>query len=262
MTSFYWIFKDQIEHLTCTTSSWIGPFSTLATGVPYRARITKHSFDDSFISNMPALEKLPWHMAGEVIHDSSQLLEEILFLSTHPHQSHQNHEKRDAVQHLIILWESLIKRFPILPWPKVTIARGSWSWPKAISVPGMILVNRTFELDLPSVYLYLVHELIHQWIGCLTIINDCPAHHDSNEAFVDALAWHICSSANPRVDQVFQRLYARYSSSRRFQKRAELVTKAIYLLRLHGCESLVNDLETSRSFLLSGDRKIFSPWIK
>jgi hypothetical protein len=117
-------------------------------------------------------------------------------------------------------WQRLLDLFGPLPWP-VTIVRGvNHEWPRALSVPGVIMVASALPpTSMQTIWLYLVHEVLHQWFGNLARIGS--ADHPAWEAALDALAWTLAETVlGPAVTPVFAANYHRHVRSSSDELRA------------------------------------------
>jgi hypothetical protein len=121
-------------------------------------------------------------------------------------------------------WRHLVGLFGALPWPVPVVIGAGHEWPRAMSFPGAILLSPAMTpVGARTVWLYLVHELIHQWFGNLARIgeDDLPTW----EAGLDAIAWVVAEQVlGPEVTSVFTATYERYlGSTAELRRRGELV---------------------------------------
>lgn len=90
---------------------------------------------------------------------------------------------------VVAAWDALIALLGPVPWPDVEVRVVDGLDSLAISLPGMILVHPDLcDQPLRLSWLYLVHELAHQWLGGLTVIRADAA---VVESLVDVLALRI-----------------------------------------------------------------------
>ncbi|MFD7235995.1 hypothetical protein ACFWAT_11875 [Streptomyces syringium] len=128
------------------------------------------------------------------------------------------------------VWRCLLEQFGPLPWTYVDIVVGVHEWPKGISFPGTVVVTQDLRRTKSAAtrYLYLVHELVHQWLGNLLLIP--PQAAQWWEACVDAITWYVVEEAvSSAVSPVFRALFADYQQS----PSAELATRGRYALQHH-----------------------------
>jgi hypothetical protein len=84
-------------------------------------------------------------------------------------------------------WRLLRETFGQLPWPRVRVVSIARSWPRALSFPGIVFLSRSLEsTPLTMRWLYLVHELVHQWLGNTILVNDDG--REVSELLVEAIA--------------------------------------------------------------------------
>lgn len=156
------------------------------------------------------------------------------------------------------VWTSMIGRLPELPWDEIRILIGEREWPRAISVPGAIIVSPAFPVNSTTfVLLYLVHELVHQWIGGVIAAPTESREHRSMEALVDACAWRFVESALPSVSIVFADLYRRYEKSSLLCQHARGVFRSYRMLDNQGVSRLGDLLEQATDGLRRGERSTF-----
>ncbi len=112
------------------------------------------------------------------------------------------------------VWRHLVSVLPVLPWSEIRLIRADWEWPRAVSVPGAVLVASAVDVTTHSwALLYLIHEALHQWIGGVVA---CPTDHAEAawmEAWVDAATWRAVEEVHPSAGAAFQSLFARYETS-------------------------------------------------
>ncbi|MFI1798862.1 hypothetical protein ACH427_16150 [Streptomyces sp. NPDC020379] len=128
------------------------------------------------------------------------------------------------------VWRHLLDQFGPLPWSYVDIVMGSHEWPKGISFPGTVVVTEDLYRTKSAAtrYLYLVHELVHQWLGNLLLIP--PRDAQWWEAYVDAITWYVVEEAvSLAAGPIFHSLFTAYQSS----PSAELATRGRYALHHH-----------------------------
>jgi len=116
-------------------------------------------------------------------------------------------------QELGAVWSWLLRTFGILPWGAVELLTARELNPKGLSLPGTVCVDRTMidASPLTGRFLYLVHELIHQWFGNLVRF-DVP--EGRWEPWIDGLACYALQRVvTPSIRSVFDRLSARYMGS-------------------------------------------------
>lgn len=137
------------------------------------------------------------------------------------------------------VWRQLLEYFGPLPWSYVDIVVGGHEWPKGVSFPGTVVVTQDLRRTKSGAtrYLYLVHELVHQWLGNLLLIS--PQSAQWWEAYVDAITWYVVEEAvSPTTGPVFRTLFQAYQRS----PSAELATRGRYALehyaRLHASGGL------------------------
>ncbi|MDX3235938.1 hypothetical protein PV392_09615 [Streptomyces sp. ME03-5709C] len=114
--------------------------------------------------------------------------------------------------HLTAIWTWLLGEFGSLPWDRVDIFAVEGLCPRGVSFPGIVCLDgETLRRSLTGRFLYLVHELIHQWFG--NVVRFAP--EDTGwESWIDALAWHTARTVlSPSVDGAFERLNVRYTRS-------------------------------------------------
>lgn len=120
-----------------------------------------------------------------------------------------SHEGIAADAELVELWGLMTDELGSLPWARVRLVavdRARWGVPRAMSVPGMVLFDHELlERPLTWRWLYLTHELAHQWIGGTFRFGPAyrSAWEDVCEGFAHASATSILG---PRSSAVFQRL--------------------------------------------------------
>jgi hypothetical protein len=92
------------------------------------------------------------------------------------------------------VWSWLLRNFGILPWGYVELLTARELNPKGLSLPGTVCIDRTMidASPLTGRFLYLVHELIHQWFGNLVRF-DVP--EGRWEPWIDALACYALQRA-------------------------------------------------------------------
>jgi hypothetical protein len=110
------------------------------------------------------------------------------------------------------LLELLTELLGPLPWHSIEVVAAPSPYADATSRPGIItiaprLVGRPLELR----WLYLAHELVHQWIGGALRLG--PRHSQAWEDVVERLAHAACVRVlGPSSREPFQRLRSRQAS--------------------------------------------------
>ncbi|WP_416485585.1 hypothetical protein [Streptomyces sp. CL12] len=110
------------------------------------------------------------------------------------------------------VWADMTRLFGALPWGHVDVLLGDHAWPRGVSFPGIVLLSAELVERQPRAarYVYLVHELLHQWFGNLGTLP--PAQHEACEAYVDALTWKLaCDRLPPRAGAAYRELFAGYA---------------------------------------------------
>lgn len=94
------------------------------------------------------------------------------------------------------VWDILVEGLGPLPWPAVTVLAVPAHHPRGLSLPGVVLVDRSLvDRPLTLRWLYVVHELVHQWLGNAVLL---PSGHAATaEPLVDALAVGVATSVLP-----------------------------------------------------------------
>jgi hypothetical protein len=110
------------------------------------------------------------------------------------------------------VWSWLLAEYGSLPWDHVDVVAVEGLRPLGVSFPAVVCIDATtLRLSLTGRFLYLVHELVHQWFGNLLRFETEDARW---EAWIDALARRATRTAlSPAVDPVFERLNQRYRDS-------------------------------------------------
>jgi hypothetical protein len=117
-------------------------------------------------------------------------------------------------RHLGTVWRLLQDRYGPLPWGSVDLVVADHEWPRAVSFPGIVILADSLvrRKGAAARYLYLVHELVHQWLGNLLPAE--PGRARELEATVDAVAWQLVEDALPRpISSAFDRLFDDYRAS-------------------------------------------------
>jgi hypothetical protein len=112
---------------------------------------------------------------------------------------------------LATAWPLLLDRFGALPWGHVDVVLGDQLWPRGVSFPGVVLLSADLVRRAPLAgrYLYLPHELTHQWIGNLAVVPE--DRRAEAEALVDAIARLLtCRCLPAAARQAYLDLYAAY----------------------------------------------------
>jgi hypothetical protein len=120
------------------------------------------------------------------------------------------------------VWSSLLDRFGALPWQHVDIVLGDHQWPRGVSFPGFVLLAGEIvdRIPLAGRYVYLTHELVHQWLGNLGVLPE--EQKAESEALVDAVARLLtCQNLPASARGAYQSLYRAYQTS----SVAELVSR-------------------------------------
>lgn len=117
-----------------------------------------------------------------------------------------------AGDHLLAdIWADMVHLLGELPWEYVDVLIGDHSWPRGVSFPGAVLLSAELLDRQPRAmrYVYLVHELVHQWFGNLALLPQ--EEREACESRVDALAWKLAGDRLPRrAAPAFQQLFDRY----------------------------------------------------
>lgn len=91
------------------------------------------------------------------------------------------------------LWRVMNQHMGPLPWPYVDIVRTplvSKGLPRALSVPGAVLLDPSLrKAPLSEKWLYISHELVHQWLGGMVRIGS--VHGRDWEAVCEGLAHRV-----------------------------------------------------------------------
>jgi hypothetical protein len=97
-----------------------------------------------------------------------------------------------------------------VPWADVRIVVGPHDSPLGLSFPGLVLLSyRLFGSPRRARWLYLTHELVHQWLG--NSVRFPPTMTDEWEGWVDAVTWLLAQqSGGPAVGAAFRTLFNRY----------------------------------------------------
>ncbi|THV28348.1 M1 family metallopeptidase [Glycomyces paridis] len=103
-------------------------------------------------------------------------------------------------------WRRCTDRFGALDWD-VAVYSSDHEWPRALAFPGVVLVSDRLDVEAAGTqWLYLLHELLHQWFGGLVRFAPDAAW----EAWVDAIAWTVAAEVlGDRADTVYAAVYER-----------------------------------------------------
>lgn len=169
-------------------------------------------------SNDAALAALPWWRHDERVVTDGQIG------ALHADGRIEIERGRTAADDV---WLHLASVLPTLPWSEVRLIRADWEWPRAISVPGAVLVASTVDVTTRSwALLYLIHEALHQWIGGVVAR---PTDHSEAawmEAWVDAATWRAVEEVHPSARAAFESLFARYHATDERREHARRVAAA------------------------------------
>lgn len=110
------------------------------------------------------------------------------------------------------LWQRFQITLGPLPWPRVDILRAPLSklgLAQAVSVPGAILLDHSLKSrPLTEKWLYISHEMCHQWIGGMMRLG--PKHSSTWEAACEGIAQRISEEVlGSRSAEVFRLLRTR-----------------------------------------------------
>lgn len=109
-------------------------------------------------------------------------------------------------------WDLCNSLFGRLEWP-VRVLASPHEWPRAVSYPGLVLISEFLPpAALTTRWLYLLHELLHQWFGA--VIRFPSDSHQLWEACVDAVTWCVAESVlGASSTPAYEALYRRYAAS-------------------------------------------------
>lgn len=204
-------------------------------------------------SNAEALAALPLRTAGELVHIPQGISRILTTFRTSPAPS-------GSAQEGVVgrFWAELIDRFPRLPWPSISVVRGVDDFPRAFSVPGAIVLSPKMAAHPYSAeVLYVTHELIHQWLGGVSMMPSRPRDAEIVEALIDALVWDLAGSVGGgQLDAAFGRLYARYLAVDEMAGHGARVRRLRGELGKGGWEALARDLEDAEAARAAGVRLV------
>jgi hypothetical protein len=114
---------------------------------------------------------------------------------------------------LASFWRAAVDAFGPLPWPAVQVVVGPLEEPLGLSFPGAVLLaDRLLASPLRARWLYLAHELIHQWLG--NAVRFAEGSAEAGEAWVDAVTWHLAEGcAGPAAGRAYRGVYERYQGA-------------------------------------------------
>lgn len=171
-------------------------------------------------TNDIALSALPWWRTDERVAVDSQI--GTLFCDG----SMEIGGKRCATAGTTV-WQHIVTTLPRLPWSETRLLRANWEWPRAVAVPGAVLIATTVDVTTNSWnLLYLIHEAIHQWIGCVVARPSDPSEAAWMEAWVDAAAWRAVEETHPSTGNAFKSLFTRYEDTKEWRTHALRVADA------------------------------------
>lgn len=237
--------------------TWLGPASAHESSVPVDARVTGLTrITAAKWTNLDALCALPWWGPRELL---------VLRDSSLEHLGHFSTDGTAAAPFALLgsltqAWRRLTDQLPPLPWPAIRVYEGAWEWPRALALPGVILVSKTFPKESArSTLLYLVHELIHQWLGGVLAPPTNPEAHSQMEAIVDACTRFHVESVFPTTRSAFAALYRRYAAITDLADHADRTEAAYRLLEDGGWLRLTADIDAAVEKLRNGHRDVFDP---
>jgi hypothetical protein len=103
-------------------------------------------------------------------------------------------------------WRCCLAEFGPIDWD-VEVYSSGHEWPRALSLPGTVLISHRLPASsVGSQWLYVLHELLHQWFGARLRLS--PASHADWEAWIDAIAWTIAVRVlGAEADQIYATVY-------------------------------------------------------
>jgi hypothetical protein len=110
----------------------------------------------------------------------------------------------------LAFWQAATRAFGPLPWPAVQVVLAPLDEPLGLSFPGVVLLaERLLATPLRARWLYLAHELVHQWLG--NTVRFAPGSVAQWEAWVDAVTWHLAETvAYPQAGPAYRAVYRGY----------------------------------------------------
>ncbi len=210
-------------------------------------------------SNQSALRTLPWFYASEIVSYGDFNYEFAGTVQLDASGARLTSMTADIAMEL----ELISKRLPSIPWSTVVISRRQEEFPRAISTPGWIVVSHKVNLNSPAeARLYLLHELLHQWIGGLVAMPIEDELRGWAEAVVDALVWHVVGEVRgDRAATAFASLYERYEDIDGLAQVGSMTRRAHDIGRDALWRGAIEMTQAAQRALASGNRFTFSrPW--
>ncbi|MCC2335092.1 hypothetical protein [Cellulomonas wangsupingiae] len=110
------------------------------------------------------------------------------------------------------VWCGLLEALGPLPWDEVVVVASGLEWPRALAFPGLVLLADELLASPGKLrWVYLVHELVHQWLGGL--VRTQGSRDDAAEWVTDALALAVLRRVRPVQARALTRVHERARES-------------------------------------------------
>lgn len=156
-------------------------------------------------NNLKILGQLPWYFPNEYFNQALGDVEIARILSNGEIVTNNHY-----IKGILPVWNDIVTSFPPLPWEETRVFQVDRKWPKGLAVPGAITFANNMDVSKPNLaYLYLIHELLHQWLGGVIAVSNDKIIHFKMEAIIDALSWFHIKRFNISLAEVFKKHYTR-----------------------------------------------------